>query len=185
MSVVVDFEEKRHRENNERLLGKIFVDDTVLQLTALRSKKNFHLLARVSGIVLGSLVAVPLEGKNKGIVQVLALAVEPSQRHHGIARSMLKALVEESRREYHRYVIAPGPRHIFEMLEWTEVEDIDVARYPVENYQEDELPLDGWWSTPTRSLTRRMLRKIPDPAGLYTQPLKIQDNIHPTTSRFG
>lgn len=184
MSVVVDFEEKRHSERNELLLRKIFADESVEQLLALRSRKNYHLLARVSGIVLGSLVAVPLEGKNKGIVQVLALAVEPSQRHHGIARSMLNALVDESRREYHRYVIAPGPRKIFEFLEWTEVEGLSAETYPIENYQETELPIDGWWSTPTRSLTRRMLREIPDASGLYTEPLAVKDNIYPTSGRI-
>lgn len=181
MSVVVDFEEARHRESNERLLRKVFSDASVDQLLALRSRKNYHLIARVSGIVLGSLVAVPLEGRNEGVVQVLALAVEHSQRHHGIARSMLKALVDESRREYHRYVIAPGPASAFTTLEWTPVENLPPSLYLVENYQEDELPLESWWSTPTRSLTKRMLRQLADADALYMEPLRVRDNIYPTT----
>lgn len=182
MSVVVDFEETRHHAQNEQLLRKMFEDDTVDRLLSLRSRTSYHLIARVSGYLLGSLVAVPLRGKNRGIVQVLAIAVEPRQRHHRIARGLLSGVVEEARREYHNHVIACGPDQAFEAFEWDRVENMGPALYPVENYQEDGLPLESWWSVPTRNFMVPALRKVPDPHAIHREGLRVKDNIYPTAS---
>lgn len=184
MSVVVDFEEKRHHANHERLLRKMFDDATVEHLLSLRSNTSYHLIARVSGYLLGSLVAVPLQGKNKGIVQVLAVAVEPKQRHHRIARGLLRAVVEEARREHHHHVIACGPAAPFRALEWDRVENLEPAIYPVHNYQEDGLPLEAWWSVPTRTFMPKALRKVPDVDGVIRTGLRVLDNVYPTASKL-
>lgn len=182
MSVVVDFEEKRHHADHERLLRKMFEDDTVDRLLSLRSPTSYHLLARVSGYLLGSLIAVPLKGRNRGIVQVLAIAVEPKQRHHRIARGLLSAVVEEARREYHNHVITCGPDQALEAFEWDRVENLSPSAYPVENYQEDGLPLESWWSVPTRTFMVSPLRKVPDPDAIHRGGLRVKDNIYPTAS---
>lgn len=184
MSVVVDFEETRHHADHERLLRKMFAEDSVEHLLSLRSNRTYHLLARVSGYLLGSLIAAPLDGKNKGIVQVLAVAVEPRQRHHRIARGLLLALVEEARREQHNHVISCGPAAPFQELEWSRVQNIEPTLYPVHNYQEDGLPLEAWWSVPTRKFMPKPLRQLPDPSGLDHTGLRVLDNIYPTASRL-
>lgn len=181
MSVVVDFEEARHHARHERLLRQLLDDSTVDGLLALRSRKNYHLIARVSGIILGSLVAVPLEGKNERVVQVLSVAVDPRQRHHGIGRSMLKALVDEARREYHRYVIAPGPSAAFEALEWTRMQAPTDGSAHIENLQDVALTPDAWWSKPTRSLDIRMLKRLAEPEGLIRLPIVVRDQVGPTS----
>lgn len=184
MSVVVDFEEKRHHADHERLLQKMFAQETVEHLLSLRSQTSYHLIARVSGYLLGSLIAVPLEGKNKGVVQVLAAAVEPKQRHHRIARGLLLALVEEARREHHDHVLTCGPTAPFIDLEWSRVQNLDPAIYPVQNYQEDGLPLEAWWSVPTRKFMPRPLLQLKDPEGLDRTGLRVLDNIYPTASKL-
>lgn len=184
MSVVVDFEEARHHANHERLLRKMFDASTVESLLSLRSDKSYHLIARVSGYLLGSLVAIPLSGENKGIVQVLAVAVEPKQRHHRIARGLLRAVVEEARRERHNHVIACGPAAPFRALEWTRVKNLTPDVVPIHNYQEHELPLEAWWSTPTRTFMPKPLRQIPNPEGLQRTELRVLDNIYPTASKL-
>lgn len=181
MSVVVDFEETRHFVRHERLLRQMFEDASVDALLALRSRKNYHLLARVSGIVLGSLIAVPLDGKNERVVQVLSVCVDPRQRHHGIGRSLLKALVDESRREQHRYVMTAGPSSIFETLDWTRMQSPAVAPERILNLQDPVLTPDVWWSKPTRSLDIRMLTRMADPEGLVALPLTVRDQVGPTS----
>ena len=55
-------------------------------------------------------------------------------------------------------------------------------RYVVKNYQESALPLDSWWSKPTRSMQRRMLTELKDPAGLIQAHIHVSDNVYPTSS---
>src|SRR5699024_11005764 len=136
---------------HERILRKMFDAPTAEHLLSLRSDTSYHLIARVSGYLLGSLIAVPLTDKNRGIVQVLAVAVEPKQRHHRIARGLLRAVVEEARRERHDHVIACGPDAPFRALEWTRISNLTPDIVPIHNYQEHALPLEAWWSTPTRT----------------------------------
>lgn len=180
MSVVVDYEESKYHNANARLLSKMFEQETVDHLLALRSQRHYHLLARVSGVLLGSLVAVSLDGANAGIVQVLAIAVEPRQRHHRIAMGLLKAVVEEARRESRNHVITIGPRARFETLGWTKLQGLSPDRYPVHNYEEADLPLQEWYSTPTRTFMPRPLGRIPAPEALYDRGLIIRPNTHQT-----
>lgn len=172
MSVVVDFEETRHFEAHEGLLRRLYEGSSVEALLALRAKRNFHLTARVAGTMLGSVIAVPLEGKNDKIVQVVSLVVDPRQHRRGIGRSLLKALVQESRREHHRYVIAQGPTELYVQNEWDVMpnEDAEVALF---GYDMPSLPLERWHSKRTRWIDPTALSRVPDPEGLVRLDLRF------------
>lgn len=172
MSVIVDFEEARHFEAHEGLLRRLYTDESVEKLIALRSKKNFHLVARVAGHMLGSVIAVPLSGKNDKIVQVLSLVVDPTQHRRGIGRSLLKALIQESRREYHRYVISQGPVALYEESEWDRMPD-EKAEIPWIGYDAPELPLESWMSRRTRWIDPTPLVRIPDESSLVRLGLEL------------
>lgn len=168
MSVVVDYEERRHRDLHEAVLRKSFDDPTVERLLALRSSRNYHLVARVTGVMFGGAVGVALD-TTPGIVQVLAVGVVPSHRHFGIGRGLLLAMVEEARREHHRYVVAPGPADVFESLGWHEMEPPKDALHA--SPQVDGVTLERWWSTPTRTLRQPPLVALPPAARIAPPPL--------------
>lgn len=180
MSVVVDYEERVHYQAHADFLTKMFAPPTVSYLLDLRSPRHYHLLARVSGVLLGSLVAASLDGPNDGIVQVLAIAVHPRQRHHHIAMGLLKAVVEEARREHRHHVITIGSSGRLQAAGWHVIEDLSPNLFPVDGYQETDLPLQRWMSIPTRSFMPRPLRRIPDAAQMERHGLIVLPNRYPT-----
>lgn len=151
-------------------------DASVDRLLALRSKKNFHLVARVAGHMLGSIIAVPLDGRNASIVQVLALVVDPAQHRRGIGRSLLRALVQEARREHHRYVIAQGPEAFYLANEWETMDEAVAGSVGIQmgNYHHEALPLERWMSRRTRWIDPTPLLRIPDPEGIRRLDLALR-----------
>ena len=174
MSVVVDYEELAQHEAHERLLRRLYEASSAERLLALRSRQNYHLIARVAGHVLGSAIAVPLEGKNAGIVQVVSLVVHPSQHRRGIGRSLLRALVQEARREHHRYVVAVGPQELLAQNEWDPMSAEEPVRATPQGFDAPGIPLEGWSSRRTRWIDPTPLLRIPDPEGLADLELQLK-----------